>query len=82
MRKCPLSKTELQKKRRMFELTGENRQLRRRKMRDAQRGNAKEFAPAVADADAGTPKQETKADILAAKVEAEFAEKPRGKKKK
>jgi hypothetical protein len=81
MRKCPLSKTELQKKRRMFELTGENRQMRRRKMRDAQRGNAKESV-ASADADAGTPKQETKADILAAKVDAEFDSKPRGKKKK
>lgn len=82
MRKSPLSKTELQKKRRMFELTGANRLQRRRKMRDAQRGNVAAFSPDVAAAEAGTPKHETKADILAAKVDAEFDSKPRSKKKK
>lgn len=81
MRKCPLSKTELQKKRRMFELTGENRVSRRKRIRAA---ISKPSASTVAELgdSKDAPKHETKADILAAKVDAEFDSKPRGKPRK
>ena len=81
MRKCPLSKTELQKARRMFELTGENRRLRRKRVRDAlTKAPVASATPALAPSTVMEPAPQTKADVLREKVDKEFAEKPRRKK--
>lgn len=79
MRKCPLSKTELQKARRLWEITGENRKARRKARFDALKKQT-QVATEVAKTDAA-PAADTKADIIKAKVEKEFADKPRRKAK-
>ncbi len=81
MRKCPLSKTELQKAQRLFQLTGENRRMRRKKMRDAMtKASVAAATPALAPSTVMEPAPQTKADVLREKVDKEFAEKPRRKK--
>lgn len=88
MRKCPLSKTELQKARRMFELTGENRRSRRKRVREALTNTKKTVlaeVTAVVDALAAAAGEkpaavQTKAEVLREKVDKEFADKPRRKK--
>jgi len=82
MRKCPLSKTELQKARRLWEITGENRKARRKARFDALKKPVVVADPLQPLVDAGVvPAIQTKADVLKAKVEKEFADKPRRKAK-
>ena len=79
-RKCPLSKTELQKKRRLWEITGENRKARRKKIREHVAAPVAEATPALAPSTVTEPAPQTKADVIKAKVDKEFADKPRRKK--
>lgn len=79
MRKCPLSKTELQKARRLWEVTGENRKARRKRVREARAIPA--TSPALNPSTEVETAPQTKADVLKAKVDKEFADKPRRKAK-
>lgn len=78
-RKCPLSKTELQKARALWLLTGENRAARRKRVQAARSKPAASTVAELGDSK-DAPAPQTKLDVLKDKVAAEFAEKPRKKK--
>jgi hypothetical protein len=80
-RKCPLSKTELQKARRLWEITGENRKARRKRVREARANPVPATTPALAPSTEVEAAPQTKADVIKEKVEKEFADKPRRKNK-